>query len=565
MDPLTIATTAGTAIAAIYKTCDKCRTFAKDARVIDEVLQALRSDLSSLVIVLETVRSTLRKPPQLIISSMEGSGASTFLTIVHAAIQECHDTADSLEHRLKTIEDGSTSKSLVARSIRQVRFIKMKDDFKKTQARLKAQKGSLQLLLQTLNVSIAQYPTSMLKETITPRLSNLESMLRRNLLLSLERRDRRVQGTLLMGVGSEEHTHAEIRASEMPESADSPSASYLESAESTASASSEGTGRAWGSQEGESRGNLEQDSTEPTLISDESVWDDIASSQLKESDPDSDEDREIEHSLTALATGRDYYERRHYRQAESLLRNALQIAAGTRTKTVGVKNIKWIQYRLADTYMYLEKWDDAMEILHYLTAEPLVWDLDSESDQDAPSEIECCIHARFTLARVYAAKREFDAAITVCKEARTGYKRLFGKKSDLYVKATQLLILLYVLNGDDTAIRAYGEGIELESYSRKGLTSLLADFISSERDNRYDGLYPDNRPASRIKRVPSDWLLERGLALNYVVEKGWMEHVKILCCVGVNVNFRDEDGQTPLELANGKVREFLKNMGATWT
>ena len=150
MDPLTIATAAGSAIKALYKVSEKTYTFAKDAKIVDQVLSRIRSDLSSLLVVLETVKSTLRKPQQLIIAHVDNNSA--FLSIVHAAIQECHDTAETIEQILDAIVDGNVSTSLVARSIRQVKFMNRKDDLRKVQAHLKAQKSNLQLLLQMLNV-----------------------------------------------------------------------------------------------------------------------------------------------------------------------------------------------------------------------------------------------------------------------------------------------------------------------------------------------------------------------------------------------------------------------------
>ena len=151
MDPLSIATAAGTTISAISKVVEKTFTFSKDARVIDQVLSQMRSDLSSLLVVLETAKSTLRKPQHLVIAHIEDNSA--FLSIVFAAIQECCDTAGSIEQILKAIQKGNESRSLVARSIRQVRFLDSRHELRKVQARVKAQKSNLQLLLQMLNMS----------------------------------------------------------------------------------------------------------------------------------------------------------------------------------------------------------------------------------------------------------------------------------------------------------------------------------------------------------------------------------------------------------------------------
>ena len=177
MDPLSIATAAASTIAVLYKATEKCGTFLRDSKIIDEVLLAFRSDFSALILILETIKSALRKPRQLIIASVDGN--QTFLNIVHAAIQECHDTAEGLEHSLKAIEQGNVSKSLIARSIRQVRFMNMNNDFRKRQSRLKAQKANLQLLLQMLNVSVPE--TGIRRNVLTDALhaGQLLSTLRR--------------------------------------------------------------------------------------------------------------------------------------------------------------------------------------------------------------------------------------------------------------------------------------------------------------------------------------------------------------------------------------------------
>ena len=150
MDPLTIATAAGTAVTALYKISEKAIVFGRDAKVVDQVLLNLRSDVTSLMVVLETIKSTLRKPAQLLIAQADNNNA--FRSIICATIQECRDSVERVDQIFGSIEAGIASKSLVARSIRQVRFLHKKDDIKQVQTRLKAQKTNLQLLLHMLNM-----------------------------------------------------------------------------------------------------------------------------------------------------------------------------------------------------------------------------------------------------------------------------------------------------------------------------------------------------------------------------------------------------------------------------
>ena len=62
------------------------------------------------------------------------------------------------------------------------------------------------------------------------------------------------------------------------------------------------------------------------------------------------------------------YDAQSYNEAERVLQTCLKTAVNVRNKTK-VQTVKEIQFYLSFTYLYLEKWDDAWEILFYLTNE----------------------------------------------------------------------------------------------------------------------------------------------------------------------------------------------------
>ena len=291
--------------------------------------------------------------------------------------------------------------------------------------------------------------------------------------------------------------------------------------------------------------------TEYMSFFDDSAWEDITPQQDTNFDADdgidSDEEREVEHTLTAYSKGRALYDRKLYVEAEYLLQSCLRTAAGIRCQRVDVETIESIQLCLAETYMYREKWGDAMEILHHLTAEV----------HPSHSDVNLHPNSLFALARVYLANREMNSAIVTCKEALSGYKKTMGKSQAPYVEASHFLIISYALVGDLTAIEVYGKSIPKESY----LDAEKLPVILKEFDTFID-------TESQINTTPlDDWLLRRGVALTHAAEKNLLDHVKILYCLGADVNFKNRWGRTPLGLAanskNSDVEKYLRQKGGS--
>ena len=154
MDPLSIAMAASSAIACLAKVSNKTYAFAQDAKVVNKVLLDLRSEFASTTVVLETIKTALRKPQHILLSRAEDSSA--FLPIVEATIRECQDMAEDAQQLLQNVDNGITYNSVVARSIRQGRFMYRKPALRDIQRRFEAQKKNLQLLLQMLNVYVVQ-------------------------------------------------------------------------------------------------------------------------------------------------------------------------------------------------------------------------------------------------------------------------------------------------------------------------------------------------------------------------------------------------------------------------
>ena len=151
MDPLSIATAAGSAISVLYTLADTLYTFVQDAKAIDTTLGVLRSDVKSLAVILESIKS-LGSTSHDNLSFGEDSDFKRLWQAILAVIQDCSDTTISIQKDLGAIIGRNPSGSLVARSIRQVRFQRRKADIDQAHLRMEAHKSNLQLGLQTLNM-----------------------------------------------------------------------------------------------------------------------------------------------------------------------------------------------------------------------------------------------------------------------------------------------------------------------------------------------------------------------------------------------------------------------------
>ena len=156
MDPLTIATAVATATTALYTASNILSTFVGDAKDVDKTLRTILSDVESLLKILDIIKNVLLAPStQPTLESVEGYGI--LWSAIFGSVKSCGETAMSIQDILGKIMKGTVSKTFVAKSIRQVRFLKQKQDIDTIQVRVNAHKTNLQLSLHTMNTSVALY------------------------------------------------------------------------------------------------------------------------------------------------------------------------------------------------------------------------------------------------------------------------------------------------------------------------------------------------------------------------------------------------------------------------
>jgi len=153
MDPVSIATAVATATTALYTVTNMLSSFVDDAKNVNNTLEVIRGDVESLVKILVTIKSVLTAPTtQPALAAVVGY--NSLWDAIFASVKDCSDTAVSIKDILGKINTGTALQTFVAKSIRQVRFLKKKQDIDKIQVRVNAHKTNLQLSLQTMNMSV---------------------------------------------------------------------------------------------------------------------------------------------------------------------------------------------------------------------------------------------------------------------------------------------------------------------------------------------------------------------------------------------------------------------------
>ena len=262
---------------------------------------------------------------------------------------------------------------------------------------------------------------------------------------------------------------------------------------------------------------------------------------------DSDEDIEVEHTLAIFSEGREFYARKSYAEAESILRICLNTAAGVTSRQISVQTIKEIQFYLSLAYLYQEKWDEALEILYYLPSD----------DPSSEGEVLLQLESLIALAKVCLAKRDFDSAIAACKQVRSGSKRVQGKSSSTYIEACRLLVLIHAIHGDFTASKLYNTSLSPEScLDINVLISGLKEIDVNSTWSLESG-----------KRVEIDWLHSRADFFWYAAHHNKCNAMWVLFWIGVDVNcvgkYRKVDSEEPPYIAKSReCRLQLIEMGA---
>ena len=256
------------------------------------------------------------------------------------------------------------------------------------------------------------------------------------------------------------------------------------------------------------------------------------------SEVDSDEELEVNISISLMAKGMELCDHRRFTEAEATLQNSLQAIQRIITPAVSVEYIKKAQLKLAVTYLYQEKWDQAEEILLYLTTDT------ASSD----AEVICRLDALYYMAQIRLARHQFDMALESCKDVRSGRKKVLGKQHPSYYQSVVLLVLIYETSNDRSAAAAYAKTVPSECLSDKAGIAVLR--FSSEGS----ALSIDRELAAKKILTVMPYGLnypnrETDLALRWAAGAGHQDLVQLLLWRGVNPNAPSIDSVTPLMCA----------------
>ena len=242
--------------------------------------------------------------------------------------------------------------------------------------------------------------------------------------------------------------------------------------------------------------------------------------------------------MSLLAKGVELCNQRKYGEAEATLQNSLQAIQRMDLQVTSVEAIKDAQLKLAIVYLYQEKWNQAEEILLYLSADSAMSDVENI----------CRFDALHYVSQIYLARHMFDLALDSCKEARSGRGKLLTKKHPSYYQSVVLLVLIYETSNDRTAAAMYAETIPADCLSDKGTIAVLR--FSSEGSN----LSIDDELAAvkTLSEVPYDPTFRNrytDLGLRWAAGEGYKNVVQLLLWRGVNVDSYSVDMVTSLMCA----------------
>lgn len=259
---------------------------------------------------------------------------------------------------------------------------------------------------------------------------------------------------------------------------------------------------------------------------------------LKKSDSDSDDELEVEISLSLLAKGVELCNQREYGEAEATLQNSLQAIQRMDLHVTSVEAIKEAQLKLAIVYLYQEKWNQAEEILLYLTVDSTTSDVENN----------CRLDALYYLSQIYLARHVFDLALDACKEARSGRRKLLTKHHPSYYQSVVLLILIYETSNDRTAAATYAKTIPADCLSDKGTIAVLR-FSSDGMNLSIDG---ELAAVKTLSTTPYDSDFDNrytDLGLRWAAAEGYKNVAQLLLWRGVKVDAPSIDMVTPLMCA----------------
>ena len=264
---------------------------------------------------------------------------------------------------------------------------------------------------------------------------------------------------------------------------------------------------------------------------------------------DSDDEFEAKLSLRALKRGTELCGQKKYQEAESSLRNALKGARSSKVARSKTKEIEIAEVKLAEAYLYQEKWSEAEVALSVF-----IKTHSASKEEDAN-----LAEAYYLRAQLYLAKHDYENAQRFCRKAIRARKRLFGKNSPSYYQSTALLILVFETSGDkeaaadylDTVPRQYIEDtghLACTRFSSKGCWLSIDQEIKAEElfERAYNNGKGYNHPLN--------------VTLRYAAGRGQIDLLRLILWRGAKVNDQCIDGVTPLMAAAAGDKEDVLSL-----
>jgi len=160
---------------------------------------------------------------------------------------------------------------------------------------------------------------------------------------------------------------------------------------------------------------------------------------------DIDDDLDTDLAKAALDTGTNAFELRKWKEADSLLQEALRVLQQIPQQQRAFCNLFGLQYKLAICAYHLQEPTDAEEALMSLVKQP------ASSDEQR----RYIADATHLLSYLYIRMGQIDRARYECTRALQARRRLLGKRSNASLESTALMAHLYFLLDNHARAKSY--------------------------------------------------------------------------------------------------------------
>ena len=158
-----------------------------------------------------------------------------------------------------------------------------------------------------------------------------------------------------------------------------------------------------------------------------------------------DDDVEIDLLQAALDTGNRAFEAREWKEAESLLQEALKILQRLSPRQCSLFNVFSLHYKLAVCAYYAQDTAVAEEALTSFVQQPASTD----------EQLECIYNATHLLSQLFIQTGQVDRARVECDKAFKARRRLLGKLSDASLESMALMAHIHVLLNKRALAKSY--------------------------------------------------------------------------------------------------------------